>query len=91
MARRRRPMVPGAGHALDQFKAEVMRKEGYAVNPNQPDSVKYEVARTLGVPLQAPGNNGQLTTEQAGKVGGQIGGSMVREMIRMAQEKLAQK
>ena len=87
---RRRPVVPGAGRGLDQFKAEVMKRQGYAFNAERPDQVKYVVARTLGIPLQAPGANGQLTTEQAGKVGGRIGGTMVREMIRMAQEQLAQ-
>jgi len=69
-----------------QFMNDVMRNEGYQVNPQQ--EVKYEVAKTLGVPLK-PEGNGNLTTEQAGKVGGAIGGSMVREMIRMAQESLS--
>jgi hypothetical protein len=73
---------------LDAFKAEVMKEQGYAVDPNQPDQVKYEVAKSLGVPL-THGDNGHLTTESVGKVGGQIGGAMVREMVRMAQEQLA--
>lgn len=85
--RNRRPLVPGARQGLQQFKAEVMRKEGYAVDSNRPDDVKFEVAKELGVPLQA-GDNGDLSTESAGRVGGRIGGSMVREMIRLAQEKL---
>jgi small acid-soluble spore protein D (minor alpha/beta-type SASP) len=91
MARRRskRPVVPEAGQALDMLKAQVMRQEGYQVNANQPEQVKCEVARTLGVPLQ-PGYNGHLRTDQAGKVGGEIGGAMVRELVRMAQERLAQ-
>jgi hypothetical protein len=90
MSRRsgRRPVVPGAERSLSAFKAEVMKKEGYAVDPNRPDDVKYEVAKSLGVPLE-PGDNGQLSTESVGHVGGKIGGSMVREMIRLAQEKLA--
>ncbi|MBB6733112.1 alpha/beta-type small acid-soluble spore protein [Cohnella zeiphila] len=90
MSRRsgRRPVVPGAEQGLSAFKAEVMKKEGYAVDPNRPDNVKYEVAKSLGVPLE-PGDNGQLSTESVGHVGGKIGGSMVREMIRLAQEKLA--
>ncbi|MNW19758.1 Small, acid-soluble spore protein, alpha/beta type [compost metagenome] len=57
------------------------------MDPNHPDDVKYEVAKELGVPLQ-PGNNGELTTESVGHVGGKIGGAMVREMIRLAQEQL---
>jgi small acid-soluble spore protein D (minor alpha/beta-type SASP) len=92
MARRRsrsRLVVPEAANELERFKAYVMQKEGYRVNPDQPENVKYEVARTLGVPLQ-PGYNGQLKTEDAGRIGGQIGGSMVRELIRIAQQKLAE-
>ncbi|MFE5324278.1 small, acid-soluble spore protein, alpha/beta type [Paenibacillus sp. NPDC056579] len=90
MARRRssnRLVVPNASQGVERFKAEVMKQQGYTVNVNRPEDVKYEVARSLGIPLQS-GSNGQLTTEQAGKIGGQIGGSMVREMIRMAQQKL---
>lgn len=91
MARRRnsnRLVVPGAAKELENFKSYVMKKEGYNVNPQHPENVKYEVARSLGVPLQS-GYNGNLKTEDAGRIGGKIGGSMVREMIRMAQQKLA--
>jgi small acid-soluble spore protein D (minor alpha/beta-type SASP) len=70
------------------FKAEVMRNEGYDVDPARPDDVKYEVAKELGVPL-GPGANGHLSTESVGQVGGKIGGSMVREMVRLAQQQLA--
>ncbi|MBD2865223.1 alpha/beta-type small acid-soluble spore protein [Paenibacillus oceani] len=84
---RRTPIVPEAGKSLDAFKVAVMKQEGYAVSPEQPDHVKFEVARTLGIPLTS-GDNGQLTTEDAGKIGGQIGGAMVREMIKMAREQL---
>lgn len=90
MARRgrRKHLVPGADRALEVFKGQVMRQEGYAVDPNRPSDVKYEVAKDLGVPLN-PRYNGRLETEDAGKIGGKIGGSMVREMIRMAQERLS--
>ncbi|GAA3404421.1 alpha/beta-type small acid-soluble spore protein [Paenibacillus hodogayensis] len=91
MARRRSRrslVVPGAGQSLDSFKATVMQQAGYAVNPAEPNNVKFEVARSMGISL-TPGNNGQLTTEEAGKIGGEIGGTMVREMIRMAQQQLA--
>ncbi|KAI7282661.1 hypothetical protein KC345_g3363 [Hortaea werneckii] len=73
---------------MQTFKAAVMKQEGYRVDPDHPDDVKYEVAKEMGIPLQ-PGNNGTLTTESAGQVGGRIGGSMVREMVRLAQEQLA--
>ena len=41
----------------------------------------------LGIPL-SKGYNGKLTSEQAGKIGGPIGGNMVKEMVRMAQEQM---
>ena len=93
MARRRSPgrlVVPQAAQGIERFTAEVMKREGYAADPNRPDLVKYEVAKSLGIPLR-PGYNGALSTEQAGKVGGQIGGSMVREMIRLAQQQLSKR
>ncbi|WP_391574184.1 alpha/beta-type small acid-soluble spore protein [Cohnella sp.] len=89
-SRRRRLAVPGAEEGVSALKADVMRKEGYSVDPQHPDAVKYEVAKEIGVPLE-PGDNGKLTTEEAGQVGGRIGGAMVREMIRMAQEQLRHK
>jgi catalase (peroxidase I) len=87
--RRRKYVVSGAEQGMQRFKAEVMRNEGYAVNPSRPDDVKFEVARQLGIPLQQ-GYNGELSTEDAGTIGGKIGGSMVREMIRLAQQRLAE-
>lgn len=92
MARRRnrKYVVPGAEQGMQAFKAEVMKSEGYAVNPNRPDDVKFEVARNLGISLK-PDENGGLTTESAGLIGGKIGGAMVREMIRLAQQKLAER
>jgi small acid-soluble spore protein D (minor alpha/beta-type SASP) len=92
VARRKRDsrlLVPEAGKHMGAFKAEVMAKKGYRTDPLHPDAVKYEVAQTLGVPLK-PGYNGRLEAQDAGKVGGPIGGAMVREMIRIAQEKLSE-
>ncbi|MDF2922070.1 MAG: alpha/beta hydrolase [Paenibacillaceae bacterium] len=89
MARRKSYAYPVPHATIESFKAYVMRQEGYGTDPARPENVKYEVARSLGVPLRQ-GDNGHLRTEEAGRVGGQIGGAMVREMIRMAQEKLAQ-
>jgi small acid-soluble spore protein D (minor alpha/beta-type SASP) len=86
----RRILVPGAEKGLTAFKAEVMRREGYAVDPNRPDDVKYEVAEELGVPLK-PQYNGKLSTESVGHVGGRIGGTMVREMVRLAKEELVKR
>jgi len=87
MARRNRTLVPGARAALDDFKGKVMSEKGYHVNPDNPNDVKYEIAKEQGVPLKK-GYNGHLSAEEAGKVGGPIGGNMVKEMIRLAQEQL---
>ncbi|GAB3055570.1 alpha/beta-type small acid-soluble spore protein [Virgibacillus ainsalahensis] len=72
---------------LNQLKGKVMRAEGYDVNSANPDDVKYEIAKERGIPLEKK-NNGQLTSEQAGKVGGPIGGNMVKDMVKMAQAKM---
>ncbi|HBI03828.1 MAG TPA: alpha/beta hydrolase [Paenibacillaceae bacterium] len=87
MARRRRPLVPEAGEALDQLKKKVMAREGINVAHLPANKVKYEVAEEMGIPLKE-GDNGNLKSAEAGKIGGKMGGSMVREMIKMAQEQL---
>jgi hypothetical protein len=85
--RNRKYAVPGVNKGMQSFKAEVMRREGYNVDSERPDDVKYEVAKELGVPMEH-GYNGHLSTESVGQIGGKIGGSMVREMIRLAQQQL---
>ncbi|MFN7249787.1 MAG: small, acid-soluble spore protein, alpha/beta type [Anaerobacillus sp.] len=85
--RRRRLLVPEAAQQVNRFKAEVMEQKGYNVSQNSPESVKYEVAKQLDVPLKK-GYNGTLTSKQAGQVGGEIGGHMVSEMIKLAKNNL---
>lgn len=46
------------------------------------------VANQLGIPYQQQ-NNGDLTTRQAGKIGGAIGGSMIQRLISIAEQELA--
>ena len=87
MARKNKILIPEARESLDQLKGRVMKAKGYNVDMENPDNVKYEVAKEQGIPLKKE-NNGQLTSEQAGKIGGPIGGNMVKEMIKMAQEQL---
>ena len=47
------------------------------------DKFKYEVASELGVPLKE-GYNGDLTSAQAGS----IGGEMVKKMIKRQEEQM---
>ncbi|WP_409302223.1 alpha/beta-type small acid-soluble spore protein [Peribacillus sp. SCS-155] len=82
MARRRRNiLVPEARSAMDQLKAHV-------AGTASPEDAKFEAAREVGVPLQR-GYNGRLTSEQAGTVGGRLGGNMVQQLIKMAQQNMS--
>lgn len=85
MAQKNKILVPSAREELDKLKLRVMKEQGYKLHSNNPDDVKYEVADELSIPLNN-GYNGILTSAQAGKIGGPIGGSMVKEMVRMAQD-----
>lgn len=76
---------------LKPLKTQVMKAKGYYVNQTNPDDVKYEVANEQGVTLKREGGNEDLTSKQAGKVGGPIGGNMVKEMVKMAQEQMHKK
>ncbi|MEH7249940.1 alpha/beta-type small acid-soluble spore protein [Neobacillus niacini] len=80
MARRNKILVPEARDGLDALKAKV-------VQVHNPEDAKFEAAEEVGVPLKK-GYNGQLTSQQAGKVGGRLGGSMVKELVKMAQENM---
>jgi hypothetical protein len=90
VARNNKILVPEAREGLNQLKAQVMEAQGYGLNSNQGDDVKYEIANELGITLNRE-YNGNLTSKQAGTIGGPIGGNMVKEMIKMVQEQLAKK
>lgn len=81
--RRNKILVPEARNGLDALKARI-------ASTQKPEDAKFEAAEEVGVPLNE-GYNGQLTSHQAGKVGGRLGGSMVRELVKMAQENLTKK
>lgn len=90
MTRNNKILVPEAREGMNQLKARVMKEKGYDVVSTKPDDVKYEIAKELGISLNK-GYNGKLTSEEAGKIGGPIGGNMVKEMVRMAQEQMIKK
>jgi len=98
-----RLMVPEARQRMDQFKYEVASELAYIPREgmSQPvdyrralDNLKYEIAGELGIPL-VKGYNGELTSREAGaiggRIGGPIGGQMVRRMIALAEEELARR
>lgn len=95
MSRRNKLLVPEARDALERLKAEVIREQ-VALPPQSPSSAMTarpvaptvaDVASRLGIPYR-PGANADLTTRQAGKIGGQIGGSMVKRLISLAEQNL---
>jgi small acid-soluble spore protein D (minor alpha/beta-type SASP) len=84
---RRRPLVSEATDGLNRLKVSVMNKEGFKIPNNEPEQVKMEIAKEQGIVMNE-GYNGQLTSREAGKVGGPIGGKMVSELIKMAKNQL---
>ncbi|WP_156289934.1 alpha/beta-type small acid-soluble spore protein [Oceanobacillus salinisoli] len=80
MTNRNKILVPEARDGLDQLKAKV-------TNTNNPNHTKYEVAKEQGIHLHH-GYNGDIKAKDAGKVGGNIGGNMVKELIEMAKKEL---
>jgi small acid-soluble spore protein D (minor alpha/beta-type SASP) len=91
------PVVPAAASALDRLKYEVAQEIGW--NPanlqdlqQKIDRSKYEIASEIGVPLKQ-GYNGDLTSRQAGAVGGRLGGrlggQMVKRMLTQAEQILS--
>ena len=83
MNRRNKILVPEARDGLNQLKAEIAKTQLV-------EDAKYEMAREQGVPLKK-GYNGELTTKQAGQIGGSLGGQMVKELVRRAQTELQSK
>lgn len=83
MARRRKILVSEARQGLDDLKAKI-------AGTKNPEEAKFEVAKELGVPLKKD-YNGELTSKQNGTIGGKLGGGMVKELIKMAQENLGKK
>ena len=67
-----------------------MESKGFGLNSTPGEDVKFEIANALGIAMNKE-YNGNLTSKQAGTIGGPIGGNMVREMIKMAQEQLSRK
>ncbi|WP_117170007.1 alpha/beta-type small acid-soluble spore protein [Paraliobacillus sediminis] len=76
MSRRNKILVPEARVGLDELKAKLS-------NVNKEQDAKYEIAKEQGIELTR-GYNGEMKAKDAGKVGGSIGGNMVKEMVKMA-------
>ncbi|RLL41739.1 alpha/beta-type small acid-soluble spore protein [Oceanobacillus piezotolerans] len=80
---RNKILVPEAREGLNQLKAKVS-------NAASPEQAKYEVAKEQGISLEK-GYNGNIRAKDAGKVGGTIGGRMVKSLIEQAKTELNKK
>ena len=91
---RRRLLVPEARAAMNGLKKDVARELRRAPEDALPDRRRPPAAGTLAPPPASPApgaeeDGGALTTEQAGRMGGPIGGNMVRRLIELAKDELA--
>lgn len=69
---------------------QLVRREFKENSREQSESENVaSVAASMGIRYTPNGDNGDLTTRQAGKIGGQIGGSMVKRLIQIAEQELA--
>jgi hypothetical protein len=72
------------------LKCEIIQNKADAPDVScaeNPNDIKFTAAKQAGVPLSRD-DNGELTARQAGKVGGQLGGPMVRRLVELAQQQL---
>lgn len=91
MARRKRILVPGAKDALDELKRQVIQDQSHSTDPVQRTRSESPgmkaMAEAKGIPY-SDSDNGELTTRQAGKLGGSVGGPMVKRLILLAEQNL---
>lgn len=95
MSRRssRNPLVPESKEALARLRQEVAGEigaptSGVTETHEGPDAITHAIADMYGVPLQEQ-YNGQLTSHDAGRLGGHLGGQMVKRLIAQAETLLA--
>jgi small acid-soluble spore protein D (minor alpha/beta-type SASP) len=67
-------LVPESRAAMDALKKDVLRDNALQQASQSPEAK----------------DGGELTSRQAGKIGGPIGGSMVKRLVEIAEEQLAQ-
>lgn len=86
--RRRRLLIEGAHVAMDRLQTDVINRALGTSFTNKED-VKVELAKQFDIPYQSQGSNGNLRAEDAGKIGGTMGGLLVKELVRMSMESLS--
>jgi hypothetical protein len=80
------PNAGGVVHSIGP-NGELRVIEG--TGPQAEPSPAKMVADKLNIPYNEAGGNGNMTTHDAGKIGGHLGGPMVRKMVNLAREEIA--
>lgn len=84
--RKRKPLIPQARTKLDELQTKLISEELGREFRNK-EQAKMELAKELGVPLKE-GDNASLKAGDAGKVGGAMGGRLVKELVAMSLKSL---
>ncbi|SFX72527.1 Small, acid-soluble spore protein, alpha/beta type [Thermoactinomyces sp. DSM 45891] len=89
MARKRKRLLVGSARSeVDRLQTDVLnRKLGTAFTSRE--DLKVEIARQFDIPYQSKGSNRSMRAEDAGKMGGTMGGILVKELVRMSMETLS--
>jgi small acid-soluble spore protein D (minor alpha/beta-type SASP) len=89
--RKRRLLVPEAREALERLKQSVVveKMSGTAAPVERVENPARLAAQSVGIPYNAR-DNGDMKARDAGTIGGHIGGSMVKRLIEIAEQELAQ-
>ncbi len=80
------------GDALERLKQSVVveKLNGTATVPRgEVDNPAREAAKSIGIPYKTGDNGDMKKLGEAGAIGGQIGGSMVKRLIQLAKQELA--
>jgi small acid-soluble spore protein D (minor alpha/beta-type SASP) len=84
--RKRRPLVADSRYQLDHLQTKLISEDLGRSFANK-EEAKLELAKELGVPLKS-GSNRDLRSKDAGKVGGAMGGRLVKELVAMSLKSL---
>ncbi|SFI95757.1 small, acid-soluble spore protein, alpha/beta type [Thermoflavimicrobium dichotomicum] len=91
MARRkkRQPLVPEARQELDQLQVKLIN-QALGTQAKNPEEMKMEMAKQLGILYNQQGNE-DMKAKDAGKIGGAIGGQLVKKLVQMSLDALSRR
>ncbi|RAL25591.1 alpha/beta hydrolase [Thermoflavimicrobium daqui] len=87
--RKRRLLVPEAEPKMEKLQMKLLN-ESMGIHASNREEMKVEVAKQLGIPYNQQGNK-EMKAKDAGKMGGAMGGQLVKELVQMSLESLSRK